>query len=267
MWEQAASRTIQRRATLSSVAARIADWTDARTDHAGAGTFLVAVIPAAAVAMAATLTGAWDRFGHDGSTHHLVHSPEFKFWIFLLTAQTALWLICFLLLWQITRTLRHHMEGASRREVRSVFLAFSVPIVLSVGVVPISTGLHYPLPHHQLRVFGLSAIGAAVAMVGGLGLGRIHAQLGACLPASATPDLAIVERYLDLRRSLQRILVIEGAMIGAAVLATGGLRNAVLAYSAGPGAHAVNFPREFVLMAGIFYSAVLALVYSRRTGA
>ena len=50
-------------------------------------------------------------------------------------------------------------------------------------------------------------------------------------------------------------------MIGAAVLATGGLRNAVLAYSASPGAHAVDFPREFVLMYGIFYSAVLALVY------
>lgn len=85
------------------------------------------------------------------------------------------------------------------------------------------------------------------------------------------------QTLLMLRDSLQRTLGIEGTIIGAAVFATAGLRNAVLAYGNTVRAHSLlyphtsvpHFPPEDVLIYGAAFSAFLALfwapIYGRMT--
>jgi hypothetical protein len=62
----------------------------------------------------------------------------------------------------------------------------------------------------------LSFIGAGVALMGVLALGRLYFALRhRRLPATK----AGIEAYLDLRTVLQRVLAVEGLILGAAILA------------------------------------------------
>ena len=67
---------------------------------------------------------------------------------------------------------------------------------------------------------------------------------------------ALVE-YLRLRGDLRRFLDTAAAIIAAATLSTGGLRAAVVAK-----VHDAEFPPEYVLYYGAFFSLLLALVYA-----
>ncbi|MDQ3893237.1 MAG: hypothetical protein M3292_01020 [Actinomycetota bacterium] len=76
--------------------------------------------------------------------------------------------------------------------------------------------------------------------------------------------------FLLLREKLQRLLAIDGVIIGAAVLATAALRNAVLAYGDEVKAHPrsypnvppPSFPPEYVLLYGLAVSLLLALFWA-----
>jgi hypothetical protein len=72
----------------------------------------------------------------------------------------------------------------------------------------------------------------------------------------ATDGRALFAELLDLRRRLQQLLVLGGTVIGAATLATGALRLAVLAWK--PNA---LFPPDYPVLYGGFFTVVLAFLY------
>jgi hypothetical protein len=65
------------------------------------------------------------------------------------------------------------------------------------------------------------------------------------------------EEYLKFHRELQRFLSILGITVGLTTLATGGLRNALIAF----GMDASFFPQTVVLAFGAYYTLLIALVY------
>ena len=66
-----------------------------------------------------------------------------------------------------------------------------------------------------------------------------------------------IEVLLDLRAYLQRFITLLGAMVTLAALAKGALRQAILA----TGGNASEFPPEYVLLQGAYFTGLLALVY------
>jgi hypothetical protein len=71
------------------------------------------------------------------------------------------------------------------------------------------------------------------------------------------PTAKEIAAHIRLRELLQILLAVEGAIIGAALLATAGLRNAIVAWSHDP----TRLPGELVLAYGIAASALLAVAY------
>ena len=73
----------------------------------------------------------------------------------------------------------------------------------------------------------------------------------------AIPVQKQIEIVIDLRTHLQRYITRAGAMVALATLAKGALRQAILA----TGGNSAEFPAEYVLLQGAYFTALLALVY------
>jgi hypothetical protein len=69
------------------------------------------------------------------------------------------------------------------------------------------------------------------------------------------PSARTLTHFLQLRDELNVLLAIVGAIVGLGTLATGALRNAVVAVG-------VRFPSQYVLIFGLYYSALIALAYA-----
>jgi hypothetical protein len=206
---------------------------------------------------------------------HFRESGEFHMWLFLIVAQTAFWAIAaaVLLAPEMWRPLADLWPKARKTVVASV-IAAGAPLVGIVVVASLYSHLDYPLPEHKWKVVALSLIGAAVALVGIAELALVKFALQHGPPGRGKS--VDIDRYLALREQLQRVLAIEGGIIGAAVLTTGALRNAVVAYTPSladfiannrafahdHNIHASTFPREYVLIYGAFFTLLLALLYA-----
>jgi hypothetical protein len=70
----------------------------------------------------------------------------------------------------------------------------------------------------------------------------------------------ILSDLLLARTKLLALLSAVGALIGVSVLTTGALRNALLSVKGANGG-TVDYPIEYVLIDGLFYSALLAVIY------
>jgi hypothetical protein len=184
-------------------------------------------------------------------------SGQFRLWLFLIAVQTALWAIAAaaLLTPTVLTTLRGVWSEARVAVVASVVGA-AIPLFGFVVYVtlhsPISSN---PLPAHRWKLFGLEALGTTIALIGVAHLALVRAALQNQATRGTLADFA---RYLELRSLLQRVLAIEGAILGAAVLAAGALRNAVIAYTH----HQASYPREYVFIVGIYFTLVLAMLYA-----
>jgi hypothetical protein len=194
-----------------------------------------------------------------------VHLGEFWMWMFLIAVQTALWAVSAALL--LSPEMRHPLREVwprARAHVAATVGAAGVPLLGVVIFGSVHSTIQYPFQWHQGKVLALSLLGAGVALIGIAEIALVKFALDNDPPVGGSS--ADVERYLCLRTLLQRILGIEGAIIGAAVLATGGLRNAVVAYDALLVKNKLpvhgTFPREYVLIYGAFFTLILALLYA-----
>jgi hypothetical protein len=218
-----------------------------------------------------------DGFGRPGQTVPLKPGPaesqgyvfshlgEFRMWVFLIGVQTALWAIgAAILLSPDVRGPIDHFWRAARAQVAASLVAVAVPLLAFVFYVTLDSHIRYRLPWHQEKVLALSLIAVAIALLGVAELALVRFALQSEEPSRGT--LEELNAYLALRAVLQRILAVLGAIIGAAVLAAGGLRNAVVAYDAVLKNNGMNvhgpFPREYVLIYGAFFTVVLALIYA-----
>jgi hypothetical protein len=204
----------------------------------------------------------------------LVHSAQFRFWVFLIALQTALWALgAGFLLSPPVRTPLAGLWSDARDSVAGNVLAAAVPLVGFAVLASLRSSVHYPMPYHHTKVLVLTLIGSAVALVGVAELILVKVALQR---EKARGTLSDIERFLELRTVLQRVLTVEGVILGAAILATGALRNAVLAYAHYLQTHPVylhehphqaaylhaTFPHEYVLAYGAYLSLLLALFYA-----
>ena len=190
----------------------------------------------------------------DAGSAAFVDTPQFLVWLLLIAAQTALWAIAAAVFLASARRLRTRYAGGGVR-IWATTVAFLLA-VLFVAAAPIfAVFVESPLLHQRYRSGVLGILGAAVAAVGAHVVARIAAA------ADAASELSLdgrLERFLFLRNELQLVLFFLGAMVGAATLASGALRHALI--DRGRTA-AGEFPPEIVLAYGAYFSLLLTALY------
>ena len=231
--------------------------------------------PGPAEVIAVALVGAGFGFGvlyvdwpfPDDATA-FTSTGEYGLWLFLLCAMTALWAVALLPLAVSLRIVWRFGEGNWGRVIASTVSLAVVLLLIAVGSRFVSTSfpeINYPFPTHGAKLMVIAGIGSAIAIVGGLGMALVDAGLTQVarddLSSEAARDTAIPHLFL-LREQLERLLAIEGAILGAAILQVAALRNAVLAYGETPEAEPTSFPPQYVLIYGAVFSILLALLWT-----
>ena len=193
---------------------------------------------------------------------------ETALWLFLLCGQVGFWAV---LLVPIARTLRR-----VRRWWTAWGVAGYVGVVIASAVivtVAAATLVHFPygLPGHEHKIEIITTLGLGVAALGAAGVSciargaqELQQQFQRAPPAADGAWQTAVRTCLELRAALDGLLVSMAAIIGAAILSTGALRNATIAWQQALGstrtADAI-FPQDQVLAYGIVFSAALGLLY------
>lgn len=184
----------------------------------------------------------------------------FFLWVFLLCAQAALWPVLAIAIAASLRILWPFGEGSWRRvALATCSIAVALGLLNVASVLAHRSSYMVPFPYVQAKLAVFNGVGGAVAISALLGMVLVHAGLTRLArDVSSEPGRGTsISDLLLLREHLQRLLAIEGAMIGGAVLAYAGLRNAVLADSPNE-----QFPRELVLIYGGAFSIALGLVWA-----
>lgn len=207
------------------------------------------------------LVGADIGQNFSGAELDFAHRDQTVVWLFLLCAQTALWAGLALPLLGTLRSFRNWRDG--RAEFIGVLALLSL-FGLLILLGQLNSVIDYPLPHHQAKLTIFTALAGVATLAIALAMWRVKRAADAALAEPGLPDGAI-DRYVDLRRTLNRLLFFGGSMLSAAVLATGALRNAVItwAQAQNPKLSANEvFPSERVLYYGLLLSVFLALIYA-----
>jgi hypothetical protein len=188
------------------------------------------------------------------ASEEFVEGTRFRIWAVLLCVQSALWAILAPPTWKSLRSLYSDF-GADRRMLVGIAIPVTAIVALVVGFELLSSSAvpDYPLADHPTKLRILTGVGFLVALSALAGMWLVEAAIERRRPNRRMR--ALVE-YLRLRDDLRRFLDTAAAIIGAATLSTGALRGAVVAEV--PGA---EFPAEYVLYYGAFFSVVVALAY------
>jgi hypothetical protein len=207
----------------------------------------------------------WGSLPRPGSGHPgdaFLRSPEAQVWLFLVAAQFAFWFSALPFQWHercvIKDEFRLRFTGEIRGKHLLALLMFLAPAVLIARSLPVT-----PLAHHRAKVMLVNLVAVLAAVVAVEGIWYVGAALGGAgwsegtAPDGATRDRARVKSYLSLREGLQRFITFLGAMISLGTLAKGASRHAYIAARGSP----VDFPPEYVLLHGAYFTGLLALVY------
>lgn len=172
----------------------------------------------------------------DANTWHgtacFTETPQFAFWVILAIAQAALWSIAAV---PVYRSLRRLWQWwpENRVEIITSAVLFSALVWGFLLAAALKPNLDYPLPNHHAKILILSGLAYLVALGGGIGIWLVHAALLLSFTSTA-PGGEQIRALLSLKADLRRLLAIEGAIIGSAILASGALRQAVLHATCAP---------------------------------
>ncbi len=207
---------------------------------AGAGAFLL-------VTLAPGTRGA-DFLSH----------PQTKLWVIAIAVQAGLWAAvapylarCF---WQFRPSDR-------RIFVALVVFALIIILVILSLLFWFRVSLSYPLAGHGPRIFTLTILGLLALSPGASAIWLMRQRLLAVNqrePSGWLDTAQRVKELLVMQDMLARVLLALGVAIGAATLATGALRNAVIAYRP---MTASQFSATYPLLYGGLFTAVLAMIY------
>jgi hypothetical protein len=194
------------------------------------------------------------------ATDAFTATGEYHLWVFLICGQCAFWAAALI---PISSSIRG-LVSQWRRHWREVSASVGLAAILILGFVFAASAksgltLDYPLPYHRPKLTAISVLGGLVALAGVAAIALIHSALSS-VPSGPSRTERQIDEFLRLQAELQRLLTIEGVIIGAAILSTGALRNAILAYGDAVG-EKYSFPPEYVLVYGAYFSGVLALIY------
>lgn len=183
-----------------------------------------------------------------------VSTPQFWVWLILIGGQTALWSALAPSLWNEMRSL-----GGITENVKQFLLLILALLLASVFIVFVRP-IERPLFWHEVKMGSLQLCGLATALLAIHGMGLIYRKLDGVKPESgeAKPPNESVKSLVDFKQRLEHLLLAAGTIIGAATLATGALRSALVVYK---NETEIGFPKEYVLLYGLIYSMFLAAVY------
>jgi hypothetical protein len=200
--------------------------------------------------------------------------PEFYVWAMLIAAQVAFAAVVLVPLVRVNACeIRRLLEdGSGARDVGLV----AVGAVALAGAAIVFAFAKNTLPEHLARypeTFPLShyqsKIGVVVALVLAMGLAGVCGIWIAGLRADRLfrGDADVADEladFLHLRRTLTMLLGCVATGIGLATLATGALRQAVLAMNGllAPGETAFAFDQQYVLLYGLVFTGLLAVAYA-----
>ncbi|MGH3031137.1 MAG: hypothetical protein ACRDNE_10295 [Gaiellaceae bacterium] len=189
-----------------------------------------------------------------------IETPAALLWLLSVAAQWMLW---FVLVPALVTALYAHREGFGSSPVLSVAalallaVGFLLPATFGWPDLPLADLPEYPLTYHRAKIGAIYGVGLLVALTPALGLGLVRARLRG-LFRQGKPSATQIQRFLELRESMQHFLFLAGAFVFLAMLSVGALRNAILAQDE---ALAADFPPEYVLLFGVYFSLLLALAY------
>jgi hypothetical protein len=192
-----------------------------------------------------------------------VRRPQTLLWLLLIATQVALWAALLARIRDRVEGLRAGSEG-SRRRSQAYALALIAPVTLWQLAAFVSLHRTWPFPGQSVKISLVTALALGVASVAAVGVARIYTI--AEKAEARAGDGALAERidgYLALRHALDRLLGAMAAIVAAGVLATGALRNAVLSWETTrdhPRPPGEVFPQEQVLLFGLFFTGLLALL-------
>jgi hypothetical protein len=196
--------------------------------------------------------------------------------------QTGLWLLLLYPSYSLARELK--TRGAT--SFTGTWLGILLMIAIAGGFIAVAASVHGvdALPGYLPKFIVLAALGFTTCAWAVVGLWRIRGALGEPLNDSdnapeddnATKDLFDqlarfdptadqnpIGGLLRLHELMHRALFVLGTVLAAGILATGALRNTLVAWDNRHAATPVDdaFPLEHLLAYGIFFSMLLALIY------
>lgn len=192
-------------------------------------------------------------------------NSSFLIWALVILAQTAGWpIVASLIVWNLRRV--SPFADLRRREIvvsSIVFLTAALTFTTFAVWVP---DLPSWLPQYRVRLMILSAAAIVIALGAAIGMWLVHSALRRLVRESglppAKPTAEQVRRLVLLGDVLKRFLVLLGLLLTGAIVGAGAERNAVLAYAEKHKVADVLFPGEYVVVYGLFLSALAALVYT-----
>jgi hypothetical protein len=189
------------------------------------------------------------------ASEEFVRSPTFLIWAVLLCAQSALWVALAPTTVQSLRSLYSEV-GPDRRLIVGLVLTAIAIVALVVGFEHFFSPYvpDYPLADHRTKLGVLTGAGFLVGLSALVGIWLVEAAIER---RRADNSMEALAEYLRLRDDLRRFLDTAAAIIAAATLSTGGLRGAVAA-----NVPRADFPPEYVLYYGAFFSLLLVLAYA-----
>jgi hypothetical protein len=179
-------------------------------------------------------------------------------WLLLLSGQTAVWAV---LLVPISGTLLR-LTPPMRRPGLAYGAAVVIPVAAASVFAATFLDHEWTLPAQSTKVALLTGLALIVAAIAAVGMGWVAASIDAVEREDAVWGRRVAA-YLELRGALDRLVLCIGVIVGAAILATGALRNATLSWNRllHPNRSPEEiFPREQVLLAGVYFTALLALL-------
>lgn len=196
---------------------------------------------------------------------------QFLLWLLLILAQLAIGPVIFFV---VTETIVEIRKDAkfSWGGIVGLALAFGVPAV-TIGVL----GAHVPdlevpgrgewLPGGEWKITILSIIVVAIGLLPSIGIWTVQAALRALADSVGDDDPKKVhlDRLLHLKDALRTFLVLLGALLTIVTIAAAAQRKAVEQWGKVDNPNYVVdkiFPVEYVLLYGLMFSLLVALVYA-----
>lgn len=192
-------------------------------------------------------------------------TDEFKLWLTFICAQTALWAIFSLMIWEYYREIQSKFNYSRSEVIQSILIFLVICAIAIFGGKSMFNPS--PLPNHFWKTMVLHILGVAVILMALRGIWVIHSALKLKVPSPKNKEVrelsarhlrSLIEDFIQLRGYMQKFLSILGVILGLAILATGALRNATV--KANPDAQ--WFSPKIIILYGFFGSALVALAYT-----
>jgi hypothetical protein len=210
------------------------------------------------------MTGDYVAAGRSLKPKHweFLVSPQAIVWIFFVAGQFAFWACIVEPLWHWLSRLRLEYGLRMTREIylklAAAIVFFALPGIFLIRIVPDSD-----LAHHDPKTGLVNLIAMIVALLAVSGIWYVRAALETTFAGSRPGGRPVhsvqegIHVLLDLRWYLQQFITLLGAMVALSTLAKGALRQAFLATGGTP----AEFPSEYVLLQGAYFTGLLALLY------